>query len=198
MKFKSLFHRLSSTEVTTGKLEEGPRDFHRLYSLEGILGKGGFGTVHAGVRRRDQLQVAVKEVSKSRVVNMDPHSNLPLEVALMQQVNDVPGVIQMIDYFDMADSFYIVMERIKYCKDFFDFISEKGPLQEGLTKRLFQQIVDTVIQCHAKGIFHKDIKDENILIDLSTNQVKLINFGSGDYLTDEIYYDFDGKLKFLT
>jgi len=193
MKLKNLFNRLSSTDATTGgKLDEGPRDFHRLYSLEGILGKGGFGTVHAGVRRRDQLQVAVKEVSKARVVNMDPATELPLEVALMQQVNDVPGVIRMIDYFDMADYFYIVMERVNNCKDLFDFISDKGPLQEGLAKRLFQQIIDTVIQCHNKGVLHRDIKDENILIDLSTNQLKLIDFGSGSYLTDEIYYDFDG------
>jgi len=191
MKLKNLFS-LSSRDGTTGKLEEGPRDFHRLYCLEGILGKGGFGTVHAGLRRRDGLQVAVKEVSKARVVNMDPHSNLPLEVALMQQVNDVPGVIRMIDYFDMADSFYIVMERVNNCKDLFDFISEKGPLSEGLTKRLFQQIIDTVVNCHNKGVLHRDIKDENILIDISTNQLKLIDFGSGAYLTDEIYYAFDG------
>merc|ERR1719400_721533 len=108
MKFRNLF-RMNSVDSSLGsKLEESPRDFHRLYCLEGILGKGGFGTVHAGLRRRDGLQVAVKEVSKARVINMDPHSNLPLEVALMQQVNDVPGVIRMIDYFDMPDCFYIV------------------------------------------------------------------------------------------
>jgi len=98
----------------------------------------------------------------------------------------------MIEYFDMADSFYIVMERVNNCKDLFDFISEKGPLSEGLTKRLFQQIIDTVVNCHNKGVLHRDIKDENILIDISTNQLKLIDFGSGSYLTEEIYYDFDG------
>jgi len=191
MKLKNLF-TLSTRESTTGKLDEGPRDFHRLYSLEGILGKGGFGTVYAGVRRRDLLQVAVKEVSKARAVTMDVDREVPLEVALMQQVNDVPGVIRMIDYFDMADYFYIVMERVNNCKDLFDFISDKGPLQEGLAKRLFQQIIDTVLQCHSKGVLHRDIKDENILIDLSTNQLKLIDFGSGAYAHNEIYTDFDG------
>jgi serine/threonine protein kinase len=193
MKLKNLF-TLSTRESTTGKLDEGPRDFHRLYSLEGILGKGGFGTVYAGVRRRDLLQVAVKEVSKARSVTMDMDREVPLEVALMQQVNDVPGVIRMIDYFDMADYFYIVMERVNNCKDLFDFISDKGPLQEGLAKRLFQQIIDTVLQCHNKGVLHRDIKDENILIDLSTNQLKLIDFGSGAYAHNEIYTDFDGKI----
>jgi len=192
MKLKNLFS-LSSREATTGKLEEGPRDFHRLYSLEGILGKGGFGTVHAGVRKKDGEHVAVKEVAKASLEKrMTEDNKIPLEVALMQQVNDVPGVIRMIDYFDMTDSFYIVMERVNNCKDLFDFISEKGPLSESLAKRIFHQLLDTVIQCHGRGVIHRDIKDENILIDVATNQIKLIDFGSGAYSKKEIYTDFDG------
>merc|ERR1712061_531344 len=192
MKLKNLFS-LSSREATTGKLEEGPRDFHRLYSLEGILGKGGFGTVHAGVRKKDGEHVAVKEVAKASLEKrMTEDNKIPLEVALMQQVNDVPGVIRMIDYFDMQDSFYIVMERVNNCKDLFDFISEKGPLSESLAKRIFHQLLDTVIQCHGRGVIHRDIKDENILIDVATNQIKLIDFGSGAYSKKDIYTDFDG------
>merc|ERR1712080_265730 len=192
MKLKNLFS-LSSREATTGKLEEGPRDFHRLYSLEGILGKGGFGTVHAGVRKKDGEHVAVKEVAKASLEKrMTEDNKIPLEVALMQQVNDVPGVIRMIDYFDMTDSFYIVMERVNNCKDLFDFISEKGPLSESLAKRIFHHLLDTVIQCHGRGVIHRDIKDENILIDVATNQIKLIDFGSGAYSKKEIYTDFDG------
>jgi len=183
--------RMSSVNSSMGnKLQEGPRDFHRLYSLEGILGKGGFGTVHAGVRRRDGEQVAVKEVIKSLVNSED--NNIPLEVRLMQQVNDVPGVIRMIDFFDMADSFYIVMERVNNCKDLFDFISEQGPLSETLAKRIFHQLVETVMQCHVRGVVHRDIKDENILIDTSNKNVKLIDFGSGSYLHEETYSEFDG------
>jgi serine/threonine protein kinase len=163
--------------------------------LEGILGKGGFGTVHAGIRRKDGLQVAVKEVTKTSVnhrVKMTEDNKIPLEVALMQQVNDIPGVIRMIDYFDMADSFFVVMERINNCKDLFDFISEKGPLNETMTKKIFQQLTETVIQCHARGVVHRDIKDENILIDSISNNIKLIDFGSGAYLHNEIYGTFDG------
>jgi len=192
MKFKmAQVFRMSSVNSSLGsKLEESPRDFHRLYSLEGILGKGGFGTVHAAVRRKDGEHVAVKEVVKSSVNLND--NNIPLEVRLMQQVNDVPGVIRMLDFFDMADSFYIVMERVNNCKDLFDFISEQGPLPEALAKRIFHQLVETVIQCHARGVVHRDIKDENILIDTTNKNVKLIDFGSGAYLHEETYSEFDG------
>ncbi len=170
----------------------GPKkDFHKQYSIRGIIGKGGFGTVYSGVRRKDKLKVAIKELSKAKVCRMSKDGMVPLEIALMQQVSDVPGVIRLIDYFDMSQSYYIVMERFN-SKDLFDFISEEGPLGENLARHLFRQVLDTVSQCHNLGVLHRDIKDENILIDLQTHQLKIIDFGSGTYLHDAVYTDFEG------
>jgi serine/threonine protein kinase len=174
-----------------GRLASDIQGFQSQYKIQGILGKGGFGTVHAGVRKSDGLPVAVKEVPKERIIAYSSDSQLPLEVALMQQVADVPGVIKLLDYFDMGNSFYVVMERFN-SKDLFDFISEQGPLPENLAKNLFRQVVDIVMQCHAKGVLHRDIKDENLLIDLTSHQVKLIDFGSGTYLHEGIYTEFEG------
>ena len=94
----------------------------------------------------------------------------------MQQVKDVSGVIKLLDYFDTPDSFYVVMERFN-SKNLFDFITEQGPLPEHLVRDLFMQLVDTVIKCHEKGVVHRDIKDENILIDINTFKIKLIDLG---------------------
>jgi proto-oncogene serine/threonine-protein kinase Pim-2 len=190
MKIKNLFS-FSSRSSTVGRLGSDIQGFQSQYKIQGILGKGGFGTVHAGIRKSDGLPVAVKEVPKERIIAYSSDSQLPLEVALMQQVADVPGVIKLLDYFDMGNSFYVVMERFN-SKDMFDFISEQGPLPENLAKNLFRQVVDIVMQCHAKGVLHRDIKDENLLIDLTSHQVKLIDFGSGTYLHDGIYTDFEG------
>ena len=77
----------------------------------------------------------------------------------------------------------------------FDYISERGPLKEEHARKLFTQILQTVLMCHNSGVLHRDIKDENILIDANNNKIKLIDFGSGTYLHDGLYNDFEGKFK---
>ena len=65
---------------------------------------------------------------------------MPLEVCLMHRVSGVLGVVKLIDYFERHDSFIIVMERPEPCKDLFDFITEKGVLEEQLARNFFRQV----------------------------------------------------------
>jgi len=175
----------------TEEIHHRERDFNALYKLGGVLGKGGFGVVYAAVRKSDKLQVAVKEVYKAKIIKKTADGKIPLEVALMQQVADVPGVIKILDWFEAAESFYIVMEKFAG-QDLFDYISEQGPIKESKAKELFRQILETVLLCHNRGVLHRDLKDENILIDSRTKELRLIDFGSGTYLQDGLYNDFEG------
>lgn len=72
---------------------------------------------------------------------------VPLEVCLMNAVSGLTsGVICLIDCFERHDSFIIVMERPIACKDLFDFITAKGPLDEALAKKFFRQVCSVSIR----------------------------------------------------
>merc|ERR1712012_816361 len=55
-----------------------------------------------------------------------------------------------------------------------------GALKESQAKKLFQQLVNTVLLCHNSGVLHRDIKDENIIIDTKTNKIEQVHIASGE------------------
>lgn len=120
---------------------------------------------------------------------------VPLEICLLKKVSACAGVIKMFEWYEMKNYFVIVMEKPEHVQDLFDFITEKGALDEETSRKFLRQIVETLIAIHKNGVVHRDIKDENILIDLKTGELKLIDFGSGAFLRDTVYLTFDGECQ---
>jgi len=176
------------------KLGKRKLTFEDQYKVGEVIGKGGFGVVYNGIRVVDNLPVAIKHVARAKVTDWVTHQGqiVPLELKLLCQVQNVPGVIKLIDYFERSDSFIYIMEKPFNCKDLFDYITEKDILGEQLASKFFKQVIETIIACHDKGVVHRDIKDENILVNTATGELKLIDFGSGADYQDEPYTEFDG------
>ena len=165
-KFSKLFRLSSRSKSKCSKHKERNltkgRCFESEYILEErVIGRGGFGTVHKAIRKSDDLEVAVKIVPKDhRLVPLEKTAcseNVPVEVVMLRQVSDVPGVVKLLDYFETPSSYLIVMEMFTSC-DLFDLISQCGHLTEEVAQEIFAQIVESLMDCKSRQVLHGDIK----------------------------------------
>lgn len=118
---------------------------------------------------------------------------VPIEVVLLQKCQHISGVVQMLDVFNLDQTWIIVMRGTNdsIC-DLFDYICDRKTLPESEAAFLMYQLIGILLQCHKCGVLHRDIKDENLLINKSSNEIMLIDFGSGSFLHENFYTDFDG------
>ncbi|CBY34762.1 unnamed protein product [Oikopleura dioica] len=189
----------SSNSSSSGQPQvDMKQTFLGLYEVYGVIGVGGGGMVYSGRRITDNLPVAIKRVMREKVKRwetVDGHK-VPQEIALMLRVYGHPGVIRLEDWYECMDSFILVMERPESAVDLFDYIRESGRMGEAEAQDVFKQIVVAVSHIHSKGVVHRDIKDENVILDRDTGEIKLIDFGCGTLLKESAYRDFSGTPEF--
>ncbi|XP_067305947.1 uncharacterized protein [Pseudorasbora parva] len=159
------------------------------YEVKKELGRGGFGIVYEGTRRFDGQKVAIKFLPKSswdKFIEL-PGSTKPLlaEVAvnlLMRKPPKSPHVVQMLDWFDEPRHYVLIMEYPHPCETLLRFAVRKGGfLDETVARGLMRQAVLAAKFCIDRGVYHKDIKTDNILVNTETLQLKFIDFGCSEF-----------------
>ncbi|KAM3723847.1 Serine/threonine-protein kinase [Dirofilaria immitis] len=177
----------------------GAKQFRKKYTILEELGRGGFGIVYKAKRNEDNAPVAVKFVEHKRVREwtMKCKQLIPTEICLLEMCRSVPGVVQLIDWFANSKGFLIVMERPEQCLDLFDLISVYGYLDEDIARSIFVQILNTTcLLYNTYGIFHRDIKDENVIIDMHTGEAMLVDFGAAALISEACIKEFQGTRSY--
>ncbi|XDV27082.1 hypothetical protein PO909_030675, partial [Leuciscus waleckii] len=145
-------------------------------------------------------QVAVKFVQKTpntKYISTPFHPEpLPLEIALAIISNwglSCPNIIQVLDWQDDPEHHVMIMEHPLPGVNMHKFLKlNRGVLKEHTAQRIMQKVIYAISICCYQGVFHGDIKLTNLLINLSTLEVKLIDFGCGDLMRDSAYLSFRG------
>ncbi|XP_056323456.1 serine/threonine-protein kinase pim-3-like [Danio aesculapii] len=181
----------------TSSRRPAKRSRRDLYLKGPLLGRGGFGSVFAGIRRSDGLPVAIKYVSKDQSherLKVDGRGRLLLEVALMTRVISAPAcpsVLQQLDWFDRPRRYVLILERPAPCQDLQSFCEKNGCLDEHLAKKVLVQLIAVLKHCETHGVLHLDVKPENLLISKESQDIKLLDFGC-DLLKRSAYKYFAG------
>lgn len=174
------------------------------FSILQTLGEGAYGKVILAQRKSGSKEVVIiKCVIKNRIlvdtwIRDRKLGTIPNEIKVMVTLNDMPhkNIIRLLDFFEDDVYFHIEMERHgNPGTDLFDLIELKPNMPEMECKSIFRQVVSAVLHLHMLGIVHRDIKDENIIVD-STGWIKLIDYGSAAFVRQGPFDIFVGTMDY--
>jgi len=142
------------------------------YTLGRPIAEGTFGKVRLGTHRLTNTRVAIKQIPKTH--NSHAAASLTREIHHHRRLHH-PHVIQLYEVLATESSIWMVSEL---CAggELYDYLVERGSLPEAEARRLFGQLCLAVAYIHERGIVHRDLKLENVLLDETCN-VKLGDFG---------------------
>ncbi|EPS72100.1 hypothetical protein M569_02656 [Genlisea aurea] len=144
------------------------------YEVGRTLGEGNFGKVKYARNVESGRSFAIKVLEKNRILDLKITDQIKREIGTLKLLKH-PNVVRLYEVLASKTKIYMVLEYVDGC-ELFERIANKGKLREAQGRKLFQQLIDGVSYCHGRGIFHRDLKLENVLID-ANGTIKITDFG---------------------
>jgi protein-serine/threonine kinase len=155
------------------------------YILGSTLGEGEFGKVKLCFRKdgSQPSQVAIKFIRRDSIPKgSERESKVHREINALKRLSH-PNIIKLEEVLQNDKYIGIVLEYASG-GELFDYILQHRYLKDSLACRLFAQLVSGVYYMHSKGIVHRDLKLENLLLDKHKNIV-ITDFGFVNSFTVE-------------
>ena len=153
-----------------------PKTDISFYKFGRVIGRGAFGKVNIGLNILTGRIVAIKSFNKQNLLNEKAKKKILYETNLMRGLYH-PSVTKILETFETDKYMLIIMEYISG-GNLQNFVKKRRKLCEKTARILYRQLIQGIKYIHSKGIVHRDIKLENILLDLN-NIVKICDFGVG-------------------
>ncbi|KAH1015193.1 testis-specific serine/threonine-protein kinase 3 [Dendroctonus ponderosae] len=144
------------------------------YFLGKSIGTGSYATVRMAHSERHEGNVAIKIVSKFSAPADYLKKFLPREIEVVKGLRH-PNLIRFLQAIETTHRVYIIMEFAEN-GSLLDIIRKDQHIDEIRSRKWFKQLTYAIEYCHDRGVVHRDIKCENMLMDDSWN-IKLSDFG---------------------
>jgi len=138
------------------------------------IGKGGYSYVYQG-RKKDTGNIyAIKVINKNYIFQKGKTQQVLSEKQILQKLHH-EFVTKLHWSFETEENYYLVLD---FCAggELFHHLQKKGPLVEEEAKFYFAEILVALEHLHSLNIIYRDLKPENVLVDLN-GHIKLADFG---------------------
>jgi DNA-binding beta-propeller fold protein YncE/class 3 adenylate cyclase/predicted Ser/Thr protein kinase len=162
-------------------VEEMLRSVGGHYRLIREIGAGGMGRVFQAIDTRTGESVAAKIMFTSKEAAVDATLRFEQEGAVLGRLQH-PNIVKVYGTFMEEHASCIVMELLEGGS--LAEILRSGHLDLARTKRIVQQVAAALAAAHARGIVHRDIKPDNIMV-VGDDEVRVTDFGIARVLRPE-------------
>ena len=176
------------------------------FEVTDLLMNSANGVIYQGCDLKNGNQIIFKQLPRQNVQNWVDFegSIVPSEIAYhfktFQSSSDAENSIcRPIAWLEKNSSFVLVLEKLggENCVDLFELSKKYGAINEGAVKIIFGQILKIWETLNRAGVCHRDLKDENIIINPETLECRLIDFGCATKLSKESQTSFAGTPEFF-
>jgi len=144
------------------------------YELLEIVGTGGMAVVYKALCHRLNRYVAIKILKDEHLVDAEFRRRFYDEAQAVAMLSH-PNIVSVYDVSSTENTEYIVMELIDGIT-LKEYLKKKGALSWKETLYFTTQIAKALSHAHKRGIIHRDIKPQNIML-LSDGTIKVADFG---------------------
>jgi serine/threonine protein kinase len=152
------------------------------YLVDGEIGRGGMSVVYRATDLRLHRTVAIKVLPPDIAFNGDVRTRFIREAQTAAQLNH-PNIVQIYSVDEVGSDASAAGSLVFFVMAYVDGeslgqrLAREGPWPVDQTVRVLRDVADALAYAHARGVVHRDIKPDNILIDRASSRPMVTDFG---------------------
>jgi Serine/threonine protein kinase len=162
------------------------RTLNNRYQVERKIGEGGFGAVFEGTQLATGRSVALKILHPHSVADATVVARFRREAEACSQLRN-PHTVTIYDFDQTEDGvLYLAMELVRG-ESLQEIQHRDGVIEASRALCILDQVAEALGEAHDKGIVHRDMKPENIMVERrgGADFVKVLDFGIAKILSGE-------------